>query len=658
MSIHGPIVVPEYLRLRERAQRRDWLIQAAAVGSALAAVIGAALLVGPINQIRKDHELIIDPSQIGTLPADISLVTQMGTLRGLAIVVGFGRAEELKQEGRFFELMQLSSWLCKLAPQFDKVWQYHAWNQAYNISVSEYTAEGRWRWVQNGIRLIRDQGLIYNPKSNGLYKELAYIFWHKIGDITDDHHLNYKRALAVQVESVLGARPPALTEEGEIEWFRPVAEADPDVKGLIASDPAVAQFVRRLAEVDLHPDAGLLTFVARHMRPEAEVRRLRQDAGAATQEKINERLAVLRDEDAAAARDRLLASLRARELDVQFRMDAKWMLHLMEKYGPVDWRTPFGQALYWATMGDEVTRRVAKLDPSDAMNTARFIMFALQNTVQRGRYIVEPDFDEPFNSFLNILPDRRFVDRTHEAFLEVGKQQDGDDPDFREGTSGPRYWTGHVNFLRVAIQNLYFEGDARSIARARHYYEYLRDYDLDQETGETKPQYRQPLESFVFSVWREAAETSRSATAAIGTLLDRALRELSLGNADGFEAALGRAIWVHRKYMEDPKTDPNDRRMFQPFPLMLRDWVRVFMQLGSHSSYMKHRLWESLDLEVRQDVYDDLLPVFGVICEVEGWDMDKAFRIPPGMEEARQRQPRARQPVRDVDSEGTKDFSQ
>ncbi|MBN1513507.1 MAG: hypothetical protein JXB13_15935 [Phycisphaerae bacterium] len=658
MSVHGPIRVPEYLRLRERAQRRDWLIQTGAVAGALAAVIGAALLVGPINQIRKDYELIIDPHQIGTLPADISLVTQMGTLRGLAIVVGFGRAEELKQDGRFFELMQLSSWLCKLAPQFDKVWQYNAWNQAYNISVCEYTAEGRWKWVQNGIRLIRDQGLIYNPKSNGLYKELAYIFWHKIGEMTDDHHYDYKRALAVQMERVLGAKPPTLTEEEEIEWFRPVAEADPDVEALIAADPQVAALVQRLGKVGLNPDARLLDFVARYMRPQAEVRRLRKEVDEATQETTNKRLAVLQDERAVDARDRLLASLRARELHAQFRMDPKWMLHLMEKYGPADWRTPFGQTLYWATLGDEVTRGVKKLDPSDAMNTARFIMFAMQNTVQRGRYIIEPDFDEPFNSFINILPDLRFIDHTHETALEIGKQQDADDPEFREGTSGPRYWTGHVNFLRNAIRDLYFEGDVRSMARARYYYEYLRDYDVDQDTGETKPQYIQPLETFVFSIWREAAETSRSATAAIGSLLDRALSQLSLGNADGFEAALARAKWVHKKYSEDPSTDPNERRMLQPFPRMLRDWVAIFMQLPSNSSYMKHRLWEGLDLEVRQDVYDDLLPVFKEICEFEGWDVEKAFRIPPGMEEARQRRPKEREPVRDVDSEGTRDFSQ
>jgi len=469
MSLHVPIHIPEYLRLRERAQRRDRLIQASAIAGALAAVIGAAALVGPLNQIRQKSELLIDPQQIGTLPADISLVTQMGTLRGLAIVVGFGRAEELKQAGRFFELMQLSSWLCKLAPQFDKVWQYHAWNQAYNISVSEYTAEGRWKWVQNGIRLIRDQGLLYNPKSNGLYKELAYIFWHKIGDMTDDHHYDYKRALAVQMERVLGARPLTLRTDEEVEWFRPVAEADPDVEALIASDPAVAHFVDRLRTVHLNPDAELLDFVARHMRPQEEVRRLRSAVDEDTQEEINKRLPILQDEGTADARDRLLASLRARELGVQFHMDPKRMLRLMEKYGPVDWRTPFGHTLYWATLGDEVTRRVKKLDASDAMNTARFINFALQNTVQRGRYIVEPDFDEPFNSFIDILPDPRFIDATHQSFLEVGKQQDGDDPEFREGTSGPRYWAGHVNFLRNAIRDLYFEGDVRSMARARYY---------------------------------------------------------------------------------------------------------------------------------------------------------------------------------------------
>ena len=47
----------------------------------------------------------------------------------------------------------------------------------------------------------------YWPDSIALYKELAWIYWHKIGDFLDDEHMNYKRALAAQMERVLGPPP-------------------------------------------------------------------------------------------------------------------------------------------------------------------------------------------------------------------------------------------------------------------------------------------------------------------------------------------------------------------------------------------------------------------------------------------------------------------
>ena len=271
------VEVPEYLAQRERAQRRDRLIQLAAVILALAAIVAAGSLLDPLNAIRQKRQLVIDPQTVGTLPPDISLMTQTGTLRALAIVVGFVRAEELKEKGRFFELMQLSTWLCKLAPRFASVWGFAAWNQSYNISVCEYTAEGRWLWVLNGVRLLRDHGLVYNPKSIGLYKELGFIFWHKIGDISDDHHWNYKKELAVQIERVLGAKPVALTEEEELDHFRPVAQAPQDVDALIAGDARVADFVERIRAVGLIPGASLLQFVARYQRPEANITALRTE---------------------------------------------------------------------------------------------------------------------------------------------------------------------------------------------------------------------------------------------------------------------------------------------------------------------------------------------------------------------------------------------
>ncbi len=658
MSQAGPVKVPDYLLQRERAQRRDRIIQIAALTVAVAAVVLAGMLLDPINETRKECQLVVDSEAIGTIPPEISLMSQTGTLRALALVVSFIRVEELKQQGRFFELMQLSSWLCKLAPRFATVWQYNAWNQAYNISVCEYTPEARWLWVQNGIHLLRDEGIKYNPTCVGLYKELAFIYWHKIGDILDDQHWAYKKELAVEMEQILGARPPTLTTEEEIERFRVIAEADPDVDKLIETDAEVAAFVRRLGTVHMKPDGGLLATVARYMRPETELFGL--EAGSAPEAVIEDRQAlldILYDEKSAAARDRLLAALRARELRTREKMDPEWMMSLMEKYGPVDWRTPFAHALYWASYGDMITKGQLNLNLADSMNTARFIFFALMKMFESGRFVLEPDWNKPNNSFLNMLPDPRFVDYIHQAYLEIGKEQDGMDPQFREGTSGPRYWTGHVNFLHKAIRHLYFRGDAASILKAKEYYKYLHDYNVDETTGLPKEQYNQPLAQFVWSELRDLFITSRGATMIVSTFLDRSLKELSLGNVEGSEAYVDMARMAYSMYIKDAKTDPNERRKLQPLDVIYADVVVAFMETPGNSTFQKVTVWKSIPLAARQRSYDTLLPYFVRFCEEHDppLDVDKAFRVPPGMEEVRQRAKTQLKDTRNA-SEGVKDF--
>ena len=74
-----------------------------------------------------------------------------------------------------------------------QVWLVQAWNMAYNISVKfKRPASDRWRWVQRGIELLRDEGLRYNPNEPLLYRELAWFFQHKMGQNLDDAHLIYK----------------------------------------------------------------------------------------------------------------------------------------------------------------------------------------------------------------------------------------------------------------------------------------------------------------------------------------------------------------------------------------------------------------------------------------------------------------------------------
>ena len=66
--------------------------------------------------------------------------------------------DRLQDEGRYVELAQLATVLTRMEPHTPEVWSHAAWNLAYNVSVMMPTPADRWRWVEAGIRLLRDCG--------------------------------------------------------------------------------------------------------------------------------------------------------------------------------------------------------------------------------------------------------------------------------------------------------------------------------------------------------------------------------------------------------------------------------------------------------------------------------------------------------------------
>jgi len=106
----------------------------------------------------------------------------------------------------------LADWITKLEPTFTQVWLVQSWNMTYNIAVKFTDYADRWRWVQRGIELLRDDGLRYNPTEALLYRELAWFYQHKIGQNLDDGHLYYKTALAREMMQVLGSGHPDFDE--------------------------------------------------------------------------------------------------------------------------------------------------------------------------------------------------------------------------------------------------------------------------------------------------------------------------------------------------------------------------------------------------------------------------------------------------------------
>ncbi len=172
--------------------------------------LAAVLLVG-VAQIQKalnrDRERLgltrVEPLE--NAPPVLAFTTvALGGFRGLIANALWIRASDLQDEDKFFEMAQLADWITKLEPHFVQVWVVQAWNMAYNISVKFKDFDDRWRWVQRGITLLRDEGLRYNPDATLIYRELAWFFQHKMGQNMDDANVTYKREWLRDMTAVLG----------------------------------------------------------------------------------------------------------------------------------------------------------------------------------------------------------------------------------------------------------------------------------------------------------------------------------------------------------------------------------------------------------------------------------------------------------------------
>jgi hypothetical protein len=131
----------------------------------------------------------------------------LGGFRGLIANALWMRANDLQNEDKYFEMVQLADWITKLEPHFVDVWRVQAWNMAYNISVKFKDPEDRWHWVERGIQLLRDQSIPLNPRETLLYRDLSWLYQHKIGANLDDAHMLYKLRLAQEMQPVLGGHP-------------------------------------------------------------------------------------------------------------------------------------------------------------------------------------------------------------------------------------------------------------------------------------------------------------------------------------------------------------------------------------------------------------------------------------------------------------------
>jgi hypothetical protein len=184
----------------------------------------AALLLGCAGfvqqSLNRDRDVLgltrVQP--LDNAPPVLAFTTvALGGFRGLISNALWMRATDLQDEDKFFEMAQLADWITKLEPHFVQVWLVQAWNMAYNISVKfKETSPGqfpdRWRWVKAGIELLRDDGLRYNPNEVLIYRELAWLFQHKLGQNLDDASMYYKQQWANDMAQVFDKKTPNLDD--------------------------------------------------------------------------------------------------------------------------------------------------------------------------------------------------------------------------------------------------------------------------------------------------------------------------------------------------------------------------------------------------------------------------------------------------------------
>lgn len=103
----------------------------------------------------------------------------LGSFRSLVVSALWQRADRLKEEEQFDELLGTTEMLCRLQPHLAEAWEFNAYNMAFNISWQQEEREHRWTWLDEGLRLY-DEGLRRNPRSSFLMERLGYTYWHRV----------------------------------------------------------------------------------------------------------------------------------------------------------------------------------------------------------------------------------------------------------------------------------------------------------------------------------------------------------------------------------------------------------------------------------------------------------------------------------------------
>ncbi|MFM9957169.1 MAG: hypothetical protein ACKVZJ_03770 [Phycisphaerales bacterium] len=635
-------------------QRNRWIQIVCLVLAAAALLVCGPLSVALTAEAGRAEMVYTDQAQEGD-PPEVALGIAMGAFRGLFVNYLWLRATKLKEEGKFYEAIELSQAITRLQPRFPRVWAFHAWNMSYNISVATNTASERWTWVKAGVDLLRKEAIPRNPNDVLLYKELAWIFNHKIQSFSDDANRFYKRRMAEEWTFVLGV-PPSMPEDSQearklmVEWLRPVAEAPERLQDVIEKE--IADQRAKLRPGDPEPEGGftskveaLVTMLLEEGNLKLDETLLRfytladvYDSSWYSQKNIfrladssrNSVVDRLRADAAFKdAWDRLIPHIRKRVLIDEKNMDPARMARYTTKFGPLDWRHASSHAIYWSAHGVEEMLERSRTEEFDTLNTDRIIVQGLQELFRSGRIFYDPVLDS-----YNALLDTNWADSYGDVVEELAKRGGVAE---RAGKAYTLYGAGYENFLRDVIRVYYRMGE---YDQAQKYMQRLITWEGNNINDPDKwVEYQLPLGEFVkkqlandrLSVPHVAAGEVASA------LMDAFYNGLLRNNLRRFAAGFKYAEEVHKLYYEEKqtvRTTPDRENRMEEMPTNLGDMAAQvlisMMAMGDMDPTQAATIYTKAPAEIQRYAYDQLRAIMLRRGMPEN-SVNSLYPEPPGM---------------------------
>ena len=614
---------------------RDRFVEAIASATLIGCLAAAGVLMPSITLQRQELQLVISTEGTRGMPPHVALATAaLGTFRGLAVDFLWVRADALQDKGEFFEAQTLSQWITALQPRFPKVWGFQAWNLAYNISVSTKEPAERWVWINRGINLLRLQGIPLNPGDANLPMELGWLFFHKIGGKNDREHWYYKARLAREFREFLGDTTGGRTSAQAVERFRKIADA-PESHDAMRADPAVRDALELLEKHAATPNEDFLRMMGRVVLYNSSID-TKLLAGKVLPSGTNRGLVSALVEDqrlATAVFDTIIPHLQKRVLADRYRMEPRFMLELLQKYGPLDWAHPHAHGIYWSEKGIAVGRKVLRRDRLNELTIIRTRLGNLQHLMRSGRLEFDPLADR-----IDILPDPRFIEAYEQGMQDAIRLIQSD-----AGVSAGEFGlatvedllTGYESFLQQATVFSYLYGDDREAAGC---FGKLRT--LAEESGKPdQPLYNEGLDGFLMLRLGEVMEIDISNTRQfLDAMIQRAMLDgLAAGRIDTFNRFLKLAYTVYDKRygVSAPGTmHVNKEAQLPPFPRIVDVSFRSAMKQESSPVLIRARIWAWAPDELKARNWAQLGETLTAQAKAEGLDPARAFPQPPDTEKS------------------------